>query len=298
MKSSLNPANNDLSQPRPTAWLPGDFSEAVERNAADVDAIEQIFKADLGATIQAAGRKGVNKANPDLLVSGWQPDDLKFQQFPAQKVGQKKGSFKQSVSSFAAEDRLITQGQKVKEESFILAEAQARAAEIITRAVSVTDEMTQKGYLDGLEKGKVELSSTLEAANNLIEQLHSMEEEILANSESQVLDLVKEIATSMFGEGVVLDGKALHETFTRAFVNARSLGNLKVYLNPKDAINLDPNWREDQVYISGQKMHFIPSEDIKPGGCYVIGEQGSVDARIDTKLASILKVLTHYEEKA
>ena len=297
MKSSLNPTKNDPSQPYPTAWLPGDISAALDKNVADVDVIQQIFQVDQGATIQVTSRNKFNNANSDLMVSGWQPGELTLKQFSPSRMGRKNGTFDKSVSSFGLEDRPTSQVQKVREVSFILAEAQARAAEILIHAESTTEEMAQKGYQDGLENGKAELSLTLEAANSLIEQLHSMEEEILVNSESQVLDLVKEIATSLFGEGVILDGKALHETFSRALVNARSLGNLKVYLNPKDAINLDPNWREDQIYISGQKMHFIPSEDIKPGGCYVIGEQGSVDARIDTKLVSILKVLTRCEDR-
>jgi flagellar biosynthesis/type III secretory pathway protein FliH len=187
---------------------------------------------------------------------------------------------------------------KFNEANFILAEAQMKAADVLTRALASAEEMQQKGYQEGLEKGKAELASTLEAANTLIDQLHSMENEILANSESQVLDLVKDIARSMFGNGINLDGRMLHEAFSQALANARSLGTLKVYLNPKDAFNVDPNWREDQAYISGQKMQFIPSEDIKAGGCYVVGDQGSVDARIDTKLGSILKVLTRYEEQS
>jgi flagellar assembly protein FliH len=252
---------------------------------------------DEADSLQSIGRKGVNKANPSLPVACWQPGEFRYQQVMPSRIV-RRAAFEKTNQVALAEENSTSQPQKFHEESFVLAEAQMKAADIITRALASAEEMSHKAYLEGLDKGKAELTSSLEAVDQLIDQLHSLEKEILANSESQVLDLVKDIARSMFGNGINLDGRTLHESFGQALVNARSLGNLKVYLNPKDAVNLDPNWREDQAYISGQKMHFIPSEDIKPGGCYVVGDQGSVDARIDTKLASILKVLTHYEDPA
>ncbi|HEX7556614.1 MAG TPA: FliH/SctL family protein, partial [Leptolinea sp.] len=163
-------------------------------------------------------------------------------------------------------------------------------------AVLNAEEMARKGYLDGMNKAKAELASSFEAADNLLFQLRDFEKEILAQSEAQVLDLIRSMAKTMFSEGMVLDERTLHESFGEALENARSLGSLKVYLNPKDAMNLNPDWRDDQAYISGQKLQFIPSEDILPGGCYVVGELGSVDARIDSKLSSILNVLSRHVE--
>jgi flagellar biosynthesis/type III secretory pathway protein FliH len=295
MKSSLNPNKNYPGTPDPTSWRPADFSASVKQDASSAEAIQRIFQMDEVDSLQNIGRMGVNKANPNLSLAGWQPGEFRNQPATQSRVV-RRFAFEKTNQALPGEEKTAAQPQKFNEESFVMAEAQMKAADVLTRALASAEEMTHKGYLEGIEKGKAELASTLDAADQLIDQLHSMENEILANSEVQVLDLVKDIARSMFGNGINLDGRALHEAFGQALVNARSLGNLKVYLNPKDAVNMDPNWRDDQAYISGQKMHFIPSEDIKPGGCYVIGEQGSVDARIDTKLASILKVLTRYED--
>lgn len=297
MKSLLSSSRNTAEVLEATSWIPGDFCSQPRHDPGEVEAIQGIFQADPGLPLAIVGRKGVNKANPALPVAGWKPGELKYQQFaPARILRKNFTSDRPNSGAPNADYSASLTVPRIQENDFILAEAKMKAADILSRALASAEDTTQKAYQEGIEKARSELDSTLTAANTLIDQLQAMEDEILANSESQVLDLVKDIARAMFGEGVSLDGRVLHQTFTQALASARSLGNLKIYLNPKDTLNLDPNWREDQAYISGQKMQFIPSEDIKPGGCYVIGEQGSVDARIETKLASILKVLTHVED--
>jgi len=70
--------------------------------------------------------------------------------------------------------------------------------------------------------------------------------------------------------------------------NAQGLGDLNIFLNPRDAKLLDPSWSEYQLLISGNKIKIIPSEEITPGGCTVKGSTGMVDGRVETQLAAIM----------
>jgi len=73
--------------------------------------------------------------------------------------------------------------------------------------------------------------------------------------------------------------------------SAQGLGDLNVFLNPRDARLLDPSWSEYQLLITGDKVKVIPSEKITPGGCFVKGSMGAVDARVETQLAAVIKSL-------
>jgi flagellar biosynthesis/type III secretory pathway protein FliH len=59
---------------------------------------------------------------------------------------------------------------------------------------------------------------------------------------------------------------------------------LRIYVHPEDALALPPHWAHQQATFSGQKIELIPSDIIKRGGCFIEGQYGSVDARIETQL--------------
>jgi flagellar biosynthesis/type III secretory pathway protein FliH len=94
----------------------------------------------------------------------------------------------------------------------------------------------------------------------------------------------------MFGDGVKLDEMALQMNLNRVLENAKSLGNVRIFLNPSDAIRLDPSWKDYQGMLTGNKVIIVPSEGIKPGGCFVQGETGSIDARVEAQMTNALGV--------
>jgi flagellar biosynthesis/type III secretory pathway protein FliH len=78
--------------------------------------------------------------------------------------------------------------------------------------------------------------------------------------------------------------------------NAQGLGDLNIFLNPRDAKLLDSSWSEYQLLVSGNKVRIIPSEKITPGGCMVKGNMGTVDARVETQLAAVLNTFEEIRE--
>jgi flagellar biosynthesis/type III secretory pathway protein FliH len=79
----------------------------------------------------------------------------------------------------------------------------------------------------------------------------------------------------------------VEQMVVRAVSEASRLGNLRVYMNPKDEENLVSLWQDSEINVSGQKIQLVPSENIERGGCFVEGEFGSVDSRIGIQLETI-----------
>jgi flagellar assembly protein FliH len=178
-----------------------------------------------------------------------------------------------------------------REAERIIAEARAQSEEILTDTRQQADTIILNSHREGWLAAEVETEGMLSTARSLVEQVNAWREEMLAKSQDEVLDLVRVIAQRMFGEGIALTPDALQEAFNQALKDARALGDLRFYVHPEDASSLDPYWRDFQVAIGGHQIKIIPSDAIRRGGCFIDGDLGSVDARVETQLKSIMDVL-------
>jgi flagellar biosynthesis/type III secretory pathway protein FliH len=105
------------------------------------------------------------------------------------------------------------------------------------------------------------------------------------------------MAGILFGSDMVLDPKVVQEVCARALMKARTMGSLRIFVNPRDAVQLDADWRDFQVSISGQRIQIVPTDSIHPGGCFIEGDHGAVDARLETRLGAVMKVFETQTEE-
>jgi flagellar assembly protein FliH len=131
----------------------------------------------------------------------------------------------------------------------------------------------------------------LKAIHAVVEEVRQWRDSLTAQGEQILVEMLKEIAQTMFGEGVRLDANALQINLNRVMENAQKLGDLNIFLNTRDVELLDPSWSEYQLLITGNKVKIIPSEKITPGGCIVKGNMGMVDGRVETQLAAIMNTI-------
>lgn len=179
-------------------------------------------------------------------------------------------------------DSILTEANTVANE--IISKAEKKATEIIQQAENQATQLTHQAYQDGLAAANAEISDLLKTARAIAEEVDTWRENTLAKGEMMMLRLVIEIAQSLFGEGLPLDPDTLGNAFSRALTQAKTLGDLRIYVHPEDALALTPHWAQQQATFSGQKIELIPSDIIKRGGCFIEGQYGSVDARIETQL--------------
>jgi flagellar assembly protein FliH len=169
--------------------------------------------------------------------------------------------------------------------------ADEQAQEVVRVAKEQAAEVTRQARREGYEAAEVDAGQLLLAAQGVLDEVRAWRTSMFAQSEQAILDLVAHIAKVIFGEGVTLPREALETAFGRALTEARPLGNLRVRVHPSDAAILSPAWAQ-QVAPTGQRLELVSDETIRRGGCLVEGENGMVDARVDSQLQLALGTLT------
>ncbi|MBN1536743.1 MAG: hypothetical protein JW908_08435 [Anaerolineales bacterium] len=226
----------------------------------------------------------------DERLQGWQPSEIEAtfvvnrdisSRFTS-KDGSNAGHSQHFANLARKSEIIIDQANSMAEE--IVSKAEKQASEIIQQAESQATQLTHQAYQDGLAAANAEISDLLKTARAIAEEVDAWRENTLAKGEMMMLRLVIEIAQSLFGEGLPLDPDTLGNAFSRALAQAKTLGDLRIYVHPEDAVALTPHWAQQQETFSGQKIELIPSEIIKRGGCFIEGQYGNVDARIETQL--------------
>jgi flagellar assembly protein FliH len=303
MKSS-----NKFSQASTCSWLPEELiNPAPKAPMPTPEEILAIFKGDL--PVRPAGAP---KGNSKLLPAGyvgireaWMPDALPpYQPVEVTQVREAKPAPKpaapvaqraaDSASFDAAREKakqIMAEAEAARAEAMqLVAGAQQQANTLLETTKQEAELRLQQAYEQGKAQAEAELASAIQSAQAAISEIANWHAEVLAQSESAVIEMVKDMARALFSSGIVVDSTVLQETFTKVLMRARSLGNLRIFVHPEDAAHIDPAWRDFQVTISGQRIQIIPTESVRPGGCFIEGDQGTVDARIENRLDTVLSV--------
>jgi flagellar biosynthesis/type III secretory pathway protein FliH len=291
-----------------TSWKPPEFSSpaaASDEPAISPDEILALFKGDLPVR-PAAGLRGPSDLMPKSQVpcQAWNPTDLPPFDFQSSvEMGEKVHlpAKKEAVSAANAASAAVISRDMVSQQfeeaqaarseaERILEAARAEAHELVQKAQEEAELRLQQAYEQGQAQAQAELAAANQAAQTVIQELETWRDSMLAQSEPVVISMVQEIAQALFGDGMVVETKVLQEFLSKSLTRARNMGNLRIFLNPADAGHIEPDWREYQTALTGQRMQIIPTNNIKPGGCYIEAELGSVDARIDTRMEAVMSV--------
>jgi flagellar biosynthesis/type III secretory pathway protein FliH len=192
------------------------------------------------------------------------------------------------ISESENETPLILERARLQAEEIILA-AQAEADDVLLQAQTEIDEQKKEGYQQGRNEARAEVEDAVNAVQKMVGEVEIWQADFVSQSEQILIEMLKDISRKMFGDGAKLDSQTLHTNLNRIMENAHGLGALKIFLNPNDVKMLDSSWSEQQMLIMGEQVKIVPSVNVLPGGCLLKGNIGTVDARVETQLDSILK---------
>jgi flagellar assembly protein FliH len=298
------------------SWAPEDFGVPVnlvpEGRVQDLITLLQLDASRVGRPKISAVRASTQAEVKASSV--WEPLELTWASpFAAEDWAEMDGASlaqadKDAARSAAAQRAVVSEEvQKAEAQAAaILAQAQQEAEGILQEVQKSVDEAQQQiplameesraqGYREGWEKANAESATVLKSVAEIMIQFTAWRDDMFSKSEPMLIEMVKQIGRAMFGDGMTLDGKAMEINLNRVVENAKSLGDIKVYLNPGDAEHLDPTWREYQQLISGNRVQIVPSDGITKGGCFVQGQLGTVDARVETQMKAVLEVFNQEE---
>ena len=181
----------------------------------------------------------------------------------------------------------------------ILSEARLKSADLLHNAKEEATAITLRAHLEGQSAAEAEAATLLKSASAIVEEMEEWRKSLLSQSEPMVLALVEDIARTMFGKGFELAEDKLQEVFKKALTEAKNLGDIRIHVHPEDAALLGPHWDEQQSGVHNQNVELVPDEQIKRGGCLITGTNGSVDARLENQLETVVDTLrqTLTEEK-
>lgn len=181
--------------------------------------------------------------------------------------------------------------QSKAEADAVVEKALEEARQIRKKAKQIYLQVGEKmgeARLQGYEKGRQEGFS--EVTQKLVE-FEKDKQEFFDKIEKQAVSLVFDIASRLIGDALKQSESAVLGMVKQALQSA--MGNeLVLFLNPTD-------WErvrsiESQLVSGLQAMQTIqikPSEKVKPGGCVIESELGTIDAQLDYQLAAIKKAL-------
>ncbi len=302
MKSSSR-IHSPVSSSRLGTWNIADLD--VESNVLppdeEIEQITALFVTGNGNQSHQSNQQPRSTFHPKMSevdLANWFPGDLNqpileeeppswqfvnpsndFLKIPEQQILQEK------LEAEMERVELIKQARAEAEET--LQAARREADKIVLHA---RDEIEQAKH-DAYQAAYQEMQGALAATRTMVDETRKWQLSFMESGEQVLTGMLVEIAETMFGEGVTLDTNALQINLNRIMENAQRLGDLKIFLNPQDANLLDPSWSDYQLLITGNKVRVVPSEKILPGGCFIKGSTGSVDARVETQLAAVLNTI-------
>lgn len=221
---------------------------------------------------------------PEYASSAPQEPAIDLEEIEQQAREILEGSRQQAQSEA---QKIIAAYQNQGEE--VLAQAQKSAEEIVQEAKKQEEGITQQAYQTGMLSAHQEAVGLLAAARDVLNAAQAWHEQVLQHGEDDVLKLMRVVAQNLFGSGTAIPEDTLREVFLKAMEDAKSLGNLRLRANPQDVEMIGKDWVEQQAALKGFQVEIVPSEDIQRGGCYIDGDFGTLDARVDRKLERIFE---------
>ncbi len=180
---------------------------------------------------------------------------------------------------------LLTEAKAQADE--IISEADKNATSILAQAKAEAESLKQKAFMEGMNTARNEISQTMHQVERIFQESQLWQEQVMHQSQSRIIEMVLSIGKKLFGTGFELSADQVDHVVSRAINEASRLGNLRIYLHPEDAKLLVNLWQESEITLNGQQIQIVSSQNISRGGCFIDGQFGIVDGRVEEQIDQI-----------
>jgi flagellar assembly protein FliH len=251
--------------------------------------VEKSFTPDI--TWTTGKFAGGIKERPQTPVHSWIVTDFQMESAKASVKSQQPVSHE--AERIESNVHLIDEAKAQADE--IISEAQKNAEEIIVQARKEAESIKQNAFSEGMTSARNEMSQTLHQVARLFQETQLWQEQVMRQSQTRIIEMVLAIGKKLFGGGFELPAEQIDHYVSRAINEASRLGNLRVYLHPEDAKLLVNLWQESELTLNGQQIQIVSSQNISRGGCFIDGEFGVLDGRIEEQFDQINKSIKSTE---
>lgn len=197
--------------------------------------------------------------------------------------------------------------RKTDEASVIKSDAQAQADEIIANAKSEAEKIIQdarleeqkiksdakqdgfrQGHDEGYSAGESEIERLVERLRKMVEALMLRREEILKETEQQIVELVILMTRKVVKIISETQKTAIMSNILAALKKVKSRGNVILHVNLEDLKLASANADEFIKRVENiQGITVVEDSTVEKGGCVVETDFGAVDARISSQLSEL-----------
>lgn len=179
----------------------------------------------------------------------------------------------------------------VDQAKLLLDKAKKEAEGIKTRAKALYQQVEAKieeAKKQGFEAGKKEGLATM---TELMGKIEKKNEDMLNSLTKESLSLVFEIAKKIIGESFEHSEKSLVSMIQQGLQSAMG-DQLVILVNPTDYVKLKDHQNQLLQYLHGsQRLTLKASEAVKPNGCIIESEMGTIEGDLEDQLLAIHKAL-------
>ncbi len=208
---------------------------------------------------------------------------------------------KAEEAAFAEVKRQSDQAQIVKTEAEqsaqkIIQDAKAEAEKILAQANSDKSEISKKSYKEGYDKGredgyntgKDEVTRLVERTHKILESVMSRREEILSETEQQIVELVILMARKVVKVLSESQKSVVMANVLQALKKVKGRGSVTLRVNLAD-VKLTSKHVQDFIkqVENVQGITVLEDSTVEKGGCIVETDFGAIDARIQSQLSEL-----------
>ncbi len=209
------------------------------------------------------------------------------------------------LASVKAEDELIAQNRELirsaeNEAAQIIAEAELAAQKVTEqfgKQLEIEKELAmrearQAGYQTGYQEGMLAAGREAEAlvseAKNLIKHAVNKRDEIIAESQKELLELAVKIAEKILEKEIQQDPGSVLRTVRKALRFTGQRENLTLRVSAEDVKHLS---KTRLLELGIPDVNIVEDGTLRCGDCLLDGVQGRIDATLSSQLASVGKKL-------
>ncbi len=280
-------SNNKVVLESPQGFLPLHATEVLETEEEDlVEEYEGPTADDLRREAEAFAREWEKQKEAMIAAAKAEAEEiLKNAEAAAFQEVKRK-------SDQAQRDRRVAEDEAAE----IVAKAREEAAAIESDArTALSDEIEtarKEGYAQGREEGyntgKAEVDRLVERLHTVLERAQLKREEILAETEQQIVDLVLLIARKVIKVMSENQRTVVISNVVQALRKVKGRGDITIRVNVDDLKLTSEHTKDFIRLIEGVKnVTVVEDSSVDRGGCIIETDFGEIDARISSQLTEL-----------
>ena len=180
--------------------------------------------------------------------------------------------------------------------SEIISKAKAEAERIVSEAEAKRSQLENdafkngfdQGQKDGYEKGEAEVNRLVERMHKMVESVMQRREEILSETESQIVELVILMARKVIKILSESQKNVVMANTLAALKKVKARGKVTLRVNLEEVKLTTSHIQEFIQHVENiESIKVLEDSSVEKGGCIVETDFGAIDARISSQLTEL-----------